>query len=300
MKSVVVTRILWIGCLVAVVCGRGLVALAEDAPKPAAKSERPWVLYLLPHSHVDIGYTHVQTDVERRQWQNIEEAMELCRRTADYPPEARFKWNMEVLWAVESYLKQASPEKRAAFIEAVKRGQIGLDGLFGNELTGLCRPEELMHLTDYARRLAREHGVAIDSAMISDVPGYTWGLVPAMAQNGIKYFSIGPNHCHRIGLTLERVGRSAVLLGVAVGRRAGAVLGGGQGVLVVPRRADRHAGEGRTGADPRVPRRTGRGELPLRHGAAPLQHRRRQRPARPDHARLREEVERRARIRRRW
>ncbi|MCX7426819.1 MAG: glycosyl hydrolase family 38, partial [Planctomycetia bacterium] len=196
-------------CLVAVVCGRGLVASAEDAPKPAAKSERPWVLYLLPHSHIDIGYTHVQTDVERRQWQNIEDALELCRKTADYPPEARFKWNMEVLWPAESYLNQASPEKRAAFIEAVKRGQIGLDGLFGNELTGLCRPEELMHLTDYARRLEREHGVVIDSAMISDVPGYTWGLVPAMAQNGIKYFSIGPNHGHRIGFTLADWGDRA-------------------------------------------------------------------------------------------
>ena len=28
--------------------------------------------------------------------------------------------------------------------------------------------------------------------MISDVPGYTWGIVPAMAQAGVKYFSIGP------------------------------------------------------------------------------------------------------------
>ncbi len=54
-----------------------------------------------------------------------------------------------------------------------------------------------------ARRLEREYGVTIDSAMISDVPGYTWGLVPAMAQHGIKYFSIGTNHVHRIGHTLE-------------------------------------------------------------------------------------------------
>ena len=32
---------------------------------------RKWVVYLLPHSHVDIGYTHVQTDVERSHWQYL-------------------------------------------------------------------------------------------------------------------------------------------------------------------------------------------------------------------------------------
>ena len=39
--------------------------------------------------------------------------------------------------------------------------------------------------------------------MISDVPGYTWGLVPVFSQAGVKYFSIGPNICDRIGQTLD-------------------------------------------------------------------------------------------------
>ena len=54
-------------------------------------------------------------------------------------------------------------------------------------------------------------GVKIDTAMISDVPGYTWGTVPALSQAGVKYFSLGINFmdgawCHR------RLGRQAVLL----------------------------------------------------------------------------------------
>ena len=163
---------------------------------------RPWVLYFLPHSHVDIGYTHVQTEVERKQWGYLEQALELAQQTADYPPEARFKWNSEGLWAVDSYLQQATPEKRKALIEAVRKGQIHLDALYGNELTGLCRPEELFRLVDCARRLSRQYDLVIDSAMISDVPGYTWGIVPALAHSGVKYFSVGPNHVHRIGYTL--------------------------------------------------------------------------------------------------
>jgi len=167
---------------------------------------RHWELWFLPHSHNDIGYTHVQTEVERKQWQYLDEAVALARRTADYPPGARFKWNAEVMWAVDSYLKQASPDKRTEFIDAVRRGWIGLDALYGNELTGLCRPEELFRLTDCARRVAAEHDLTIDTAMISDVPGYTWGIVPALAHSGVKYFSIGPNHIHRIGFTLDEWG----------------------------------------------------------------------------------------------
>lgn len=179
----------------------GRTVLQQQSMVPAV---RHWELHFLPHSHVDIGFTHVQTDVEQRQWSYLRQALEFARNTAGYPAEARFKWNCEVLWAVDSFLQQASPEERAAFTQAVRDGTIHLDGLYGNELTGLCRPEELMRLVDRAQRLSAELGVTVDAAMISDVPGYTWGIVPALVQNGIKYLSIGPNHVHRIGGTLEQ------------------------------------------------------------------------------------------------
>jgi len=170
------------------------------------KPVRRWEVFMLHHTHLDIGYTHVQTEVETMQWKHMEQAIELSRKTAGYPAGARFKWNPEGLWAVDSYLKQALPEKREIFLDAVRKGWIGLDALYGNELTGLCRPEELFELVGCACRLAREHGFTLDSAMISDTPGYTWGIVPALACNGIRYFSMGPNAGHRIGSTLSAWG----------------------------------------------------------------------------------------------
>ena len=167
---------------------------------------RRWTVYLMHHTHLDIGYTHLQSEVEQKQWDHMDLALELIGKTRDYPEGARFKWLPEGLWAVDSYLKRATPEKRAAFLAAVKEGSIGLDAFYGNQLTALCRPEELVELTGYARRLARETGVPIDTAMISDVPGYTWGLVPVLAQSGVKYLSIGPNAGHRIGSTLKAWG----------------------------------------------------------------------------------------------
>jgi len=167
---------------------------------------RKWEVHLLHHSHVDIGYTHVQTEVIQKHFEYFEQVIDLARKSADYPAGSQFKWNVEVLWAVDSYLKQAPEEKRQEFIEAVKKGWIALDALYGNELTALCRPEELVRLVGCAQKLGKLCGVTIDSAMITDVPGYTWGIVPVLAQSGVKYFAVGPNRGHRIGYTLSAWG----------------------------------------------------------------------------------------------
>jgi alpha-mannosidase len=166
------------------------------------KPVRKWVVYLLPHSHVDIGYTQLQDDVRKKQWQNIDTALELIGKTRDYPPEARFKWNAEVLWAMDSYLRDAPAEKQTRLVDAIRAGDVELDAMYGNELTALCRPEELLRLMQWGDLLGRRCGVKVDSAMISDVPGCTWGAVSAFAQAGVKYFSIGPNFGDRIGRTM--------------------------------------------------------------------------------------------------
>jgi alpha-mannosidase len=164
---------------------------------------RPWEIFLLPHSHVDIGYTALQSDVEKKQNSNIETGLRLAKATADYPAGSRFKWNVEVLWPVDNYLRDCSADKREEFVAAVRAGQIGLDAFYGNILTGLCRPEELLNLMGYATRLSQACGVPIESAMISDVPGYTWSTVSAMAQAGVKYFSFAPNYFDRMGATMK-------------------------------------------------------------------------------------------------
>jgi len=164
---------------------------------------RPMTVYILPHSHTDIGYTDIQTAIEAKQVNNLIAGIAHARRTASYPEGARFVWNVEVTWAADLYLNRLNETQRAEFFDAVKQGQVVLNGMYLNQLTGLCRPEELMQLFRYATALSQQTGVPIDSAMISDVPGYTWGTVTAMAQAGIKYFSTAPNYFDRIGTILR-------------------------------------------------------------------------------------------------
>ena len=160
---------------------------------------RKWVLYLLHHTHLDIGFTHTQDEVEKLQIAHLDRALDLIDATGDYPLDEQFRWLPEGLWAVESFLATASPEQKQRFVDAVCCNRIGLTALYANPLTGLYAGEELFALVDYAVRLREEYGFQIDSAMISDVPGCTWGVVTVLDHCGIRYLSTGPNPGHRIG-----------------------------------------------------------------------------------------------------
>jgi hypothetical protein len=157
------------------------------------------VCYILPHSHTDIGYTEIQTAIEDKQVQNLVKGMEIAKRTAQYPKGSRFIWNVEVGWAADLYLNRMNESQKKEFTDAVTRGEIALNGMYLNVLTGLCRPEELSRLFKFSTEIAKKCKVSITAAMTSDIPGQTWGTVTAMSQAGIKYFSTAPNYFDRIG-----------------------------------------------------------------------------------------------------
>lgn len=161
---------------------------------------RPWKLYFLPHSHLDIGYTHVQDDVMALQIRNLEKSIDLITKTRDYNEGSRYKWNAEATWPVIGFLeKYKGTELEKQFIDAVQRGDMGLDATLGSILTGVSKQEELMHIFDDAHKISELTGAEINSAMTSDVPGHSWGIVSAMAENGVRYFSSGPNYVPTLG-----------------------------------------------------------------------------------------------------
>jgi alpha-mannosidase len=150
-------------------------------------------VYILMHSHNDIGFTDIQPNIAKKQAQNVLRALELIRQTKDYSAGARFKWNLEVLMPYEDFHQVATPKQERELEQAVRDGNIGIDAMYANLLTGVCRSEELLRQFSFAVGLGGRCGVKVDSMMISDVPGLTWGVVPALVQNGVKYISAGPN-----------------------------------------------------------------------------------------------------------
>ena len=162
-------------------------------------AKRHWTVYIYPHSHVDIGYTDKQEIVEKIHVRNIDVALDMARKTQNYPEGSRYVWNTEAGWVVESYLKQASPEKKAALFEAVRKGWIRIDGNYANTNTSACSDEELLQLFKCNNQISKEIGVSVKTMVQFDIPGASWGVVPAAAQSGIKAFFCYPNHFDRIG-----------------------------------------------------------------------------------------------------
>lgn len=147
---------------------------------------RHWKVYLYNHSHVDIGYTNTHKNVERLHKRNVIEGMRLAERTDDYPMGARYVWNPEVTWPFER-LWHSNPELRDTLLTALKKRQVCLDAGYVNLNTSICADEELFHMFRFSREMQRLSGQPMDVFQQMDIPGISWGLIPVLAQEGIRY-----------------------------------------------------------------------------------------------------------------
>ena len=161
--------------------------------------KRKWTVYIYPHSHVDIGYTDKQEIVQKIHVRNVDVGIDIARKSQNNPEGSRYVWNTEAGWVIESYLKQATPEKKAIFYEAVRKGWLRIDGNYANTNTTICSDEELLQLFKCNNQITKEIGVSVKTMVQFDIPGASWGVVQAATQNGIKGFFSYPNHYDRIG-----------------------------------------------------------------------------------------------------
>lgn len=153
---------------------------------------RHWTVYLYNHSHVDVGYTNTHRNVEALHKNNVLEGMKLGPETRNHVDGDRFVWNPEVTWPVER-LWNERPDMRKEMVAAMKDGRLALDASYLNLNTSICLDEELFHVFKFSREMQRRNGQPIDVFQQFDIPGITWGLIPVMVQEGIKYIISWPN-----------------------------------------------------------------------------------------------------------
>jgi len=135
-------------------------------------------LLVLHHSHTDVGYTELQSRIERRHADFLRQAVSIAER------DARFRWVAETFWGVECFLARTDDAGRAAFEDAVRRGAIGLSASYAN-FSELIDHELLARMTARAAEYGAALGVPIDSAMTADVNGNGWAFATALADAGV-------------------------------------------------------------------------------------------------------------------
>ncbi len=149
-------------------------------------------IYLISHTHTDIGYTDHQDTVFRQHLGFIDDAIELGEATAHYPPEARYKWTCEVSSFVERYFQQRPPRQVDRFLELHKRGQIAVAGMQYHWTPMLSVAGMLRSLLP-VRRLRDDYGLAIRAAMQCDVNGASWLWAELLPAIGIDTLTMSIN-----------------------------------------------------------------------------------------------------------
>jgi alpha-mannosidase len=170
-------------------------------------------IHLVHHSHTDIGYSHLQAEVETIQNNNIWKALELIDRTKDYPEGQPLRVERGEPVGRGEFPGHRQRAGQAAFHRGGESGSIALSANYANVLTGLCTPEEMHWIVEYADSLRKWYDLPITMAMQTDIPGMSWSMVDAYAAHGIRHLSQGPNYIpdmpdggDRIGSTLREQG----------------------------------------------------------------------------------------------
>ncbi len=168
------------------------VGRASASRRATIQPQRKWTLYLLPHSHTDIGYTDLQSRVAKNHLDYLDSVIDFCKATEGYPEEARYRWNIEVGWALQNYLRTRPEAKVRELLALLRSGRVELSGLY-LQLSDAFAAEELVRAVTVPLDLSRAHGFPLKAAMNNDVNGFSWGLPQLFASAGIKYFTTGIN-----------------------------------------------------------------------------------------------------------
>lgn len=164
-------------------------------------SVRKWTVYLVQHTHTDIGYTRPQTDILPEHLRFIDYALDYCDQTDDYPDDARFRWTCEASWPVYTYLISRPPEQIRRLEQRILEGRIELTALPFN----LSEIADENLLTDSLQflRLFRSRGLPFKTAMQNDVNGIAWCFADYFPDIGIHYLIMG-QHGHRARIPFDR------------------------------------------------------------------------------------------------
>jgi hypothetical protein len=115
--------------------------VAEATAKIGGKTRRfsstagpakKWLLYAVPHEHLDVGYSDLQAKVSEVQSRAIDEAIQMIQTHPE------FRYSLDGNWVAEEFMAGRTPAQRARFLELVKQKKIFVPAQEASLLTGFA------------------------------------------------------------------------------------------------------------------------------------------------------------------
>ncbi len=150
--------------------------------------QKKWTLFLVPHIHLDIGFSDYQAKVASIQSRVIDEAMEM---TAQHP---EFRFSMDGEWSLEQFMKTRTLAQQQQVITNIQKQRLFIPAQYGILLTGFPTAETLLRSLYASANFSREYGTPFNYANLTDVPSYSWSYASILASAGIHYLLSGSDN----------------------------------------------------------------------------------------------------------
>lgn len=151
-------------------------------------------IHLVFKTHLDIGFTDHAARV-RRQYheQFIPQAISTGEHFyAENPERPAFIWTTGA-WLIWDHLNSQDAQRVKRLEQAIGRGLITWHALPFTTHTELMSPALFKAGLSFSQELDRRFGRRTTAAKMTDVPGHTLGMVPLMAEAGIRFLHLGVN-----------------------------------------------------------------------------------------------------------
>jgi len=152
---------------------------------------KKWEVYLVQHSHTDIGYTRPQSEILAEHMRYIDYALDYCDQTDAMPDEAKFRWTCESAWVTREYLRSRPSSQIERLKKRIAEGRIEVTGMYCNMAE--ISDENIMY--DFLQPLKEFNklGIPVKTAMQDDVNGIAWCMPDYFKNTGVKYLDMGIN-----------------------------------------------------------------------------------------------------------
>jgi len=151
-------------------------------------AERKWTIFVVPHTHLDVGYTDYQGKVAETQARVLTQAADLIHEHPD------FRFSIDGSWNVQQLLDTRPKGKRDEILELIRTGKMAMPAQYCNLLTGYASLETLYRSLYESKKLAKQYGLPYEYANITDIPTYSGSYPSILAASGVKYWAAAANN----------------------------------------------------------------------------------------------------------
>ena len=147
-------------------------------------------IHFLHHTHTDFGYTDLPRTLARLQREYTRQALDLIDSHRDRDEASRFRWTIEVTEVAHDFLKQSTERERSRMLRARSEGLLDVGALPYHPTGFTGAPEWAALNTRYSETwdLLKPR-----VAIMNDISGLPWGLIPKLLDRGVQWLSTGIN-----------------------------------------------------------------------------------------------------------